>query len=370
MNRMYLFFLLPAVIMLPFSFYFYHFFKRSLAFWGLNTTKLYGKLISAAAAAVATLPAISVFSVGAVYSLHILAFALIMELINLIVRRKFPSGKWKNVYSCGLIPFMLTFIVVLLGHITMLNIVQTDYDIATPKNIRTEGYRVALIADLHFENTMDEEKLLEQCRLISEQNPDIVVLCGDIVDESTSREGVYAAFKALGTISNKYGIYYIMGNHDLYTNLRGSYNTDDILDALSHTDIILLDNETVQINDDFCIVGRTDEGYSRGTPRITTSELLKEADPERFVLLLDHRPIELEVNAAAGADLQLSGHTHGGQIFPIGLVSTILGEHNYGYKKIEDFQAITTSGIAGWGYPIRTGSRSEYVIVDINQIQN
>ncbi|MBP2032075.1 putative MPP superfamily phosphohydrolase [Clostridium algifaecis] len=90
-------------------------------------------------------------------------------------------------------------------------------------------------------------------------------------------------------------------------------------------------------------------------------------DLHKFILLLDHQPFELQKNDELGYDLQLSGHTHAGQIWPVGLLSDILrtNELNYGYKKLSNMQAIVSSGMAGWGYPIRTEANSEYVIIDI-----
>ena len=87
----------------------------------------------------------------------------------------------------------------------------------------------------------------------------------------------------------------------------------------------------------------------------------------KFILLLDHQPSELEKNSELGYDLQLSGHTHKGQIWPVGLISELFNfnELEYGYKEIDDFKVIVSSGISGWNYPIRTGSKSEYVIIDI-----
>ena len=84
--------------------------------------------------------------------------------------------------------------------------------------------------------------------------------------------------------------------------------------------------------------------------------------------MLDHQPLGLNDNAATSVDLQISGHTHAGQIWPTGTLMQLMGisELNYGYKKIEDMDMIVTSGIGGWGYPIRTGKHCEYVIVDVH----
>lgn len=104
-------------------------------------------------------------------------------------------------------------------------------------------------------------------------------------------------------------------------------------------------------------------------PRLSTSQLL-EMIPENkrgnYTIMLDHQPLNLDENAALGIDLQLSGHTHGGQLFPMGIVQSLTSDTLIrGQRDIGDFTAITTTGIAGWRYPIKTGAPSEYVIINI-----
>ncbi len=84
-----------------------------------------------------------------------------------------------------------------------------------------------------------------------------------------------------------------------------------------------------------------------------------------FLLTLDHQPLETAENAAAGVDLMLSGHTHAGQLFPVGYLTEWTGGMNYGLYQTGNFQSIVSSGFAGWGYGIRTQGHCEYVIVDI-----
>lgn len=131
--------------------------------------------------------------------------------------------------------------------------------------------------------------------------------------------------------------------------------------------IRLLQDKTYDINNEFAITGRDDIGFAKEEQRESGSNLISGVDSDKFILLLDHQPCELKENDKLGYDLELSGHTHAGQIWPVGQLSGILGfgELNYGYKKLSNMQAIVTSGMAGWGYPIRTGSHSEYVMIDI-----
>ena len=155
------------------------------------------------------------------------------------------------------------------------------------------------------------------------------------------------------------------GNHDrAHYSQNPPFTEEELKTTIEYAGIKALKDEVVALNDEFTVIGRDDRS---GTNRKSSQELLQGVDTNDFLLLLDHQPVELEDNEAAGYDLQLSGHTHAGQMWPVGPLTTLFGmvELNYGHRKQGDFQAIVTSGIAGWGYPLRTGKHSEYVMIKI-----
>ncbi|MBM6861802.1 metallophosphoesterase family protein [Clostridium saudiense] len=159
------------------------------------------------------------FGVGIVVLLHIITISLLMDFINYILRligrrKNLTYHKWSIVYDSGIVPIILSAIILIYGYWNMNNIVEKDYKIYTSKNIRDEGYRVAMISDLHYGTVMNSEKLKKACEKIEKSNPDIVVLCGDIVDEKTSLEQMEEATEILGSIKSKFGIFYVYGNHD------------------------------------------------------------------------------------------------------------------------------------------------------------
>jgi predicted MPP superfamily phosphohydrolase len=128
-----------------------------------------------------------------------------------------------------------------------------------------------------------------------------------------------------------------------------------------------LKDEIFSINEELHIVGRDDKGFD-GHSRKNIEELTENIDNNDFILTLDHRPMEYSENGKAGTDLLLSGHTHGGQLFPVNLIDKLfkINDANYGLTKIDkDTNAIVTSGVAGWAYPVKTSAPSEYVIVNI-----
>lgn len=370
-----LYFIIPALLMILLSIYLYYYIARALRRVKVDVKKNQVKLIIIALVLIIMYFSLRDLGIGIVVLLHIVVLALVMDLLNYIFkilskRNTIAFNKWRTVYESGIVPIILTAIILAYGYWNMNDIVEKDYKIYTNKNIREEGYRVAMISDLHYGTVMNREKLQAVCNDIEESEPDIVVLCGDIVDEKTTIEQMKEVTEILGDIKSKYGVFYIYGNHDdaRYSSIP-SYTKDELKNELLLNNIHVLVDESYEINDDFVIVGRDDEGFSKEEGRKSSEDLIANIDKSKFILLLDHQPSELNLNSSLGYDLQLSGHTHKGQIWPAGLISELFNfnELEYGYKKIGDYEIIVSSGISGWNYPIRTGSKSEYLIIDIEK---
>ena len=370
-----LYFIIPALLMILLSIYLYYYIARALRRVKVDVKKNRVKLIIIALVLIIMYFSLRDLGIGIVVLLHIVVLALVMDLLNYIFkilskRNTITFNKWRTVYESGIVPIILTAIILAYGYWNMNDIVEKDYKIYTNKNIREEGYRVAMISDLHYGTVMNREKLQAVCNDIEEAEPDIVVLCGDIVDEKTTVEQMKEATEILGDIKSKYGVFYIYGNHDdaRYSSIP-SYTKDELKNELLSNNIYVLVDESYEINDDLVIVGRDDEGFSKEEGRKSSEDLIANIDKSKFILLLDHQPSELNLNSSLGYDLQLSGHTHKGQIWPAGLISELFNfnELEYGYKKIGDYEIIVSSGISGWNYPIRTGSKSEYLIIDIEK---
>ena len=192
------------------------------------------------------------------------------------------------------------------------------------------------------------------------------LLGGDIVDEGTELAEMQAAISALGAIESEFGVYYVFGNHDRAPYTASPHFTEaELLAALAESGVTVLDDETVLLNGELWLAGRADAGH--GAERKATAALLEGADADDFILLIDHQPVGFEENIAAGVDLQLSGHTHNGQIWPVAHIIELFKTADlvYGHRQTGEFHAVVSSGIVGWGYPIRTQGHSEYVVVEI-----
>lgn len=303
--------------------------------------------------------------------LHIALFVLLAKLI------------FKKFRFAGTVALVLAVVYLAVGYVQANNVWQKDYTVTTDKAVGT--LRVALIADSHVGTTFDGEGLAPYIEEINKQDPDIVVVTGDFVDEDTSRDDMVAACRSLGQATPKFGTYFVFGNHDkgLYSNGERGYTGDDLVAELEKNGVTVLQDETVLIDGRFYLVGRQDVSEARdfGGSRASIAELAGALDRSKYSIVLDHQPRDYDAEAAAGVDLVLSGHTHGGQMFPLmlfmrwfhigddnvyGLESSHLGDDNvYGFENHDRTDFIVTSGISDWAIQFKTGCRSEYVIVDI-----
>lgn len=359
----------PLIIYIPAGIYLFCFFRRFLTLFPLGNRKIPSTVLSVLFAVCCAALGWRVYGFGSVIVLHFVLILVLCEGINLILKRAAASERfmriWEIIFKSGLVSIVVTAAVFCYGFANIHNVRETVYSIQSPKTL-AQPLRIIQISDLHMGTTMDVETLREYCDRIGKQEPDLVVLTGDLFDESTERVVMEQAVPALAAISARYGVYYVWGNHDPNRYRREpNYSMDELRQTLLGSGIRVLEDEAVQVTPQLAVIGRYD--VSNVSDRKGVHELLQGIDPASYIVLLDHRPIGLEENASAGIDLQLSGHTHAGQIWPTGQLSELLGinEKNYGMEAIGDYRAIVSSGIAGWGYAIRTGGHSEYVVVDV-----
>ncbi|MCI9093928.1 MAG: metallophosphoesterase [Coprobacillus sp.] len=358
-----IFFIFPLIIIIPLTLYFYFYFKRIIEYIFLKIDSLWKKILLMILSFLFVLPVFNLFGFWTVVVLHLFFISIIIDIIHWFFKDKYKY--FEKVYQLGMIPILCVLMILGYAYFNMQSVSSKEYTIYTKKNIN-HSYKIALITDLHFGNTMNQEELQSYCHEISQQNVDIVLLGGDIVDERSSQKEMQQAFETLGKIKTKKGIYYVYGNHDRASHSQNPpFSSQELAKEMKKQSIYILSDESVIIDEDFILFGREDK--YRGTRKEAKELLNQEINQSAFLLMLDHQPVDLKINDDLGYDLQLSGHTHGGQMFPVGFISDWLGfgEMNYGYKQLKYMQVIVSSGIAGWGYPLRTGSHSEYVIVNI-----
>lgn len=227
--------------------------------------------------------------------------------------------------------------------------------------------RIALVSDLHLGVMMGNRQLDKLAKLLNDKNIDVLLMPGDIMDDDVvyyHQERMQSHFAAV--VASASVAVSSLGNHDIYR----THAQDDIIQAIQQAGSILLDDKVTTItitksgqNIPLTMIGRIDD---HDTSRATTAELVAMADISHPVILLDHRPSELEVNSHLPIDLQLSGHTHRGQMFPANLIVMAINRIGYGYDKVGDMHAVVTSGYGFWGIPLRIGSQAEIWIIDLS----
>ncbi len=371
---MLLIFLFLICIAILIGLYFYKYLKRAFVCFGADTSKKGAKAVLIVLSVFLGLGSINIASTATLFLLHVLFLGLFLQLINFIIKRIFKGDCkiWNKIYSSGIVPVLLSLIILLTGYFNMHNVIKTEYAIYTEKDIRQEGYRVALVGDVHFGVSLDIDELKEKCNEISRQKPDIVILAGDIVDNNTSKDDMKNAFEAFGKIESKYGVFYVYGNHDRPMSfVKSEYSEAELEDAIEKSGIAILKDEACRINDELTIIGRDDLSAGRlGEGRLSLDKLIDGVDMDDYILVADHQPNDYAKNADLGANLIISGHTHGGQIWPANLIQKIFNINDavYGHVKLnQKTEAIVTSGFAGWQYPIKTSAPAEYVLIDIKK---
>ena len=365
-------FILAMVGVLLIGIYLFWHFKKLPFIACFHKKKWISFLLAAGLTILCILGAVNIFSFRFVIVFFLFQMYLLTDLIHLILCKCIKNEKlikgWKKAYCGGILCFALAAIYIFAGYKNAYNVQNTTYEVHTDKLSKEESLTIAMVADLHFGTTLKEEKLKTYCQEISDKNVDLVLLVGDIVDHNTTKDEIIEAFQALGRIQSTYGVYYVYGNHDVSYNYRGTdVSKSEFSQYITDAGITILEDNAILINNQFYIIGREDIGYTGSSNRTELTYLTKDLDPNKYWILMDHQPKEIQKAKDCGIDLMVSGHTHGGQLWPIGIFSKLLGidELIYGDKEIDGFHAIVTSGIGGWGYPVRTGSKAEIVYITV-----
>ena len=352
---MYRFLLVLVLLVLGMGTYYYFYFRRMAAFWKLPLDKRAVKIGLLATTLLILLPLLSFSGLLALAVLHMFFFGLALLLLNPLLRR---FSVWRTVFQSGLLPIIITTALLTYGWFNMQTMHATHYTVESGK--LTAPMRVVFLSDLHYPNSMDAERLSGYCDEISALEPDIVLLGGDLFDESTEKSELQEALSLLGGIDTTHGIYAVYGNHDRsFYSASPNYTPQELADAMTRNHIQLLQDAAVTIGE-VTVIGREDHSQKRAS----MADLLTGISPGQFLLVLDHQPTGSEENAALGCDLMLSGHAHNGQIWPIGYINALIGP-SYGEYTFGNMKTIVSSGMVGWAYPVRTQGVCEYVVVEL-----
>ena len=257
----------------------------------------------------------------------------------------------------------------------------TSYDVIINKTIpERTSMKVVLLADTHFGYNAGVLHARELVRKINKQKPDLVCIAGDIFDnEYDAIRNPEKLEKTLRGIKSTYGVYACWGNHDLNEEILAGFtfkhkdgDLSDIKDPrmkkfLEDSNIHILEDESVLINDQFYVIGRKDASLTEkiDETRKAPAQLTEKLDRDKPIIIIDHQPKELQELADAGVDLDLCGHTHDGQTFPGNFTIKLMWENPCGLLIKDNMTNITTSGAGVWGPAMRIGTDSEICSINI-----
>jgi uncharacterized protein len=255
-----------------------------------------------------------------------------------------------------LLAMMVISALVVIGGVINLNNTQvTHYEISVPrKNSNLEKLRVAFVADFHIHSGVPISFIEKYVEKVNSLNPDLMLYGGDIVDDRNVHPKLERITGLFDQIKPRFGVFGVLGNHEFY---RG--HSDGAF--FRQAGIILLNDSVAQIGDSFILAGRYDEHFGK---RKTIQEILGDSIPDLPILLLDHRPTQLEEVSKTAVNAQFSGHTHNGQLFPFNFIIKSMYELAWGYKQKENTHFFVTSGLRLWGPPVKTAGKSEIILID------
>ncbi len=265
-----------------------------------------------------------------------------------------PSGKLVVLYA----GMALVAGIVLAGYINAISPRVRTLTLEVDKGANgMKKLNIAMASDIHMGTLIGPRRTAKLVNTVNSLNPDIILFAGDVVDEDLEPVIRQNLGEALTRLKAPLGVYGITGNHEYIG------GADKAVKYLEEHGITILRDSVALVGGSFYLAGREDRAknsYKR-SPRKTLHELLSGIDRSLPVILLDHQPFGLGESAEAGIDLQLSGHTHHGQLWPLNYITKAVYEISAGYKKKGNSHFYVSPGFGGWGPPVRTGNRPEVV---------
>lgn len=301
----------------------------------------------------------------AVMNFLVLALVLV-DLLRLADRwlHFLPHGLKQYPAVTGLIVLVAVLGIVLYGIWNARNPQLTHYDITIDKPAGSlHSLHAVMVSDLHLGSIVNNGRLIAMVNRINSLNPDIVLLPGDVIDENIGPFVEQKMQDSFLKLKARYGVYAVFGNHEYIGG-----HAEEARHYLSDAGVRVLRDECLKVADSFYIAGRDYDMQGRfgGSGRKELSEVIAGIDVSLPLILLDHQPSRLEEARQQGVDLQLSGHTHQGQLFPFNLITKRIFATDWGYLRQGDFQIIVSSGYGTWGPPVRIGNHPEIVDITIH----
>ena len=293
-------------------------------------------------------------------------FFLVSDLIFLILRivhvirpeNALLYRKWALIIIASVSVILITG-----GFINALIPVVKQYDIKIDKPAGDiKNLRIAAVSDIHLGSIIRKRSLRKLSSIMDKLKPDLVLLLGDIVDGEIGPVMRGDLLKYFVPPHSKYGLLAITGNHEF---IGGAQHT---IPYIKSKGIRLLMDEIVTLDSQVQIIGRIDRDSYRfyRKQRKTLPELMENIDQAKPIILLDHQPFHYDEAQKYGVDLELSGHTHNGQLWPLNYVTEMIYELSWGYRKKGNTNFIVSCGYGLWGPRVRLASHSEILLINVS----
>lgn len=310
-----------------------------------------------------------IWRIGTTWMLFVLYMAMILIVIDLlfVVHKRKPFlppaiHSRQERTKAGWFIFSLFVVIVLLsyGNYKFHHPSVERRTVAIDKKAgNIDSLKIVFAGDLHLGYLIDKPYARKYVNLIMEQNPDLILFTGDVVDAEIKPLINQRMDEELRRLHASLGVYGCTGNHEY------RYEAEEKIAWLNHSGITMLRDSAVLIDSAFYIVGRED---LMAPVRKPLEQILREQHMDRALpfIVLNHNPIDLDEEAYSGADIALYGHTHRGQFFPANFLSDMLFEVSHGYKKKDNTNFFVTSGLGLAGPQYRIGTQSEIVVMTVN----
>lgn len=222
------------------------------------------------------------------------------------------------------------------------------------------GFRIAVVSDIHLGPILGRAHTRRIVDTINRTQPDLVAVVGDLVDGTVADLG--PAAEPLALLRARHGNYFVTGNHEYYS------GAAQWVDQVRELGLHPLENDRVEI-DGFDLAGVNDvAGESEGQGP-DFDRALGDRDRSRAAVLLAHQPVVIHDAVAHGVDLQLSGHTHGGQLWPGNFIADLANPTGAGLDRYGDTQLYVSRGAGAWGPPVRVGAPSDITVVELASLR-
>ncbi|CAN5453389.1 metallophosphoesterase [soil metagenome] len=297
--------------------------------------------------------------------LYFFLFAALTDIVRFLMMLiwSHPNFIFKNYtnfkFLLTSVIFFVTVCILIFGWINAANLRLKKLYIKINKKAGRKNFKIAVVSDIHLGVIIGKKRLQKIIDIINKIDADLVLFPGDVVDEDIRpviENDLGSLFKM---INSKNNIYSITGNHEYIGGVEAACH------YLNEHNVNVLRDQTILIDNFLYLVGREDISYNRAERKRKPLEvLLKYVDKNFPIILMDHQPYKLNEAEENGVDMQLSGHTHHGQMFPLNLITKKIYEKSWGYLQKGTTHYYVSCGAGTWGPPIRIGNHPE--VIELN----